>query len=873
MSTPRLRSTVRAGVGLTVGSLLVLSCLPAGFARADGGAAFTAGTAQVATVTNGASTAPWNTSQGDPASAGYANNLLLPTYTPGGSSTGTAANPSPNLAVYPGINSATAGASPYPNGVVGTAGPLDAYCGTGDNPTEAAGTAARQPAGTTLPLAPAYFPHVVRNGDGSLTGYFDYRPKEANEAITAAVSTDNGRTWTHQGEALEQNTGYCPTGDVNDDGQGHPQVLTIGGVTRLYTLQRSAGDNLGVGLTVHQITPTAGNPLAGVPATEKVGVDANAFATAAASVSLVASTISLTGTGTTGSPLKLFPGGFVDLTKTPVPTAASVITCTGVGTTSLTGCTSTVPTGFAIAAGDLIEQVVATVTTAATVPVGPNKTDGTGGLASLAVSFVNPQTGSIMNGLAPNRAYLNGVAIYCVGANANPTTALQGCTTAPGTAPVTAAVGDPVTSDPILPSTAQMTSGLVAPDGIVGVLPTYPGLPAGATAVLYTQKYAGYYVAGITTNTATATFGATLAFTSSPYAAMDLPATVSAGSPVTVSVGDITKASIVPVTCTGMSSTTTTTTLSGCTVPAANVGDQYGKTSMVGAPGAATVDNATLAQTGQGAGSTVPVSAKNVAKLFKNNQDYTVLRVAYTTDGLSFATAGLANGGVISGASNGAAVYSDLSNPAATASPANLNDSAALSSKELRFIGSGGSVLTNPDGSIGLFLSGSWAADGDSDAYNRIIYATSTDGQSWTVPTTLVNTDYTFADSIAQVTAEGQGKNNPLGIGAYYSGRAYGPSVVPNPDGTLTMVFAGYRLPKTFATVGSSLGTNSAAQYTPGAQDPVLYRNIMVQTLTPIAASLPPTSLPEAPQLLLLPLSGLAVGWFVLRRRRLNAQA
>lgn len=872
MSSPRLGLSARRGVGLTAG-LLAAACLPVGIALADTATgAFTPSAAQVATVVNGATAAPWNTSQGD-AGAGpaYAANLLLPTYTPGGARTGSASNPSPNLAVYPGTASGTAGGSPYASGVVGTAGALDGYCGSGDNPTEAGGTPARQPAGTTLPLAPAYFPHIVRNADGSLTGYFDYRPKDADEAITAGHSTDNGKTWTYQSEVLEQNPGYCPTGDVNDDGQGHPQLLTIGGVSRLYTLQRAAGDSQGIGLTVHPLTPTASDPLAGAPASEKVGIDADAFATAGVSLGTAASTVNLSGTGTAGSPLKLLAGGFVDLTQTPSPTAASVITCTGVGATTLTGCTTPAAGGIAVASGDLIEQVMATVSTAATVPVGPNKTDGTGGLATLSASFANAQTGSLFNALAPNRAYLDGVAIYCTQASANPTISLQGCTTAVGGAPVSGAVGDPITSDPIVPSSAQMTSGLVAPDGIVGALPTYPGLPAGATAVLYTQKYAGYYVAGTTTNTAATTFGSTLAFTMSPYAAMDLPSTVSAASPVTVSVGDITKASIIAVTCTGLGATSTVGTLTGCTVPSADAGDQYNKTSLVGAPGATTVGNAVLAQTGQGAGATSPVAAKNIAKLFKNNQDYTALRVAYTTDGVSFSSTGLANGGVISGASNGAAAYTDISSPAAAVSPANLNDPAAMTADELRFVGSGGTVLSNADGSTGLFLSGSWAADGDSDAYNRIFYTSSTDGQNWSVPTTVVSTDYTFADSVAQVTAEGQGRSTPLGIGAYYSGRAYGPSVVPNTDGTFTMLFAGYRLPKTSATVGSSLGTNSAAPYVVGAQDPLLYRSIMVETLTPASSVLPPTALPEAPSLLLLPLSAGGAAWWFLRRRRRRA--
>ncbi len=84
--------------------------------------------------------------------------------------------------------------------------------------------------------------------------------------------TDNGKTWTNEGEALEQNQGYCPTADANDDGQGHPYVASIGGSTKLYTLQRAAGDYEGVGMLVHNVAPSAPNPLAALPASESVGI-------------------------------------------------------------------------------------------------------------------------------------------------------------------------------------------------------------------------------------------------------------------------------------------------------------------------------------------------------------------------------------------------------------------------------------------------------------------------------------------------------------------------------------------------------------------------------------------------------------------------
>src|SRR5581483_4410560 len=120
-----------------------------------------------------------------------------------------------------------------------------------------------QPAGEDLPFSPYYFPYVVRNADGSLTGYFDWWPKDADEAIVTARSTDGGQTWTAEGEALEQNPGYCPSADTNDDGEGHPFVADLGGGSSLYTLQRAVGDYAGTNLLVNPINPAASNPLAG----------------------------------------------------------------------------------------------------------------------------------------------------------------------------------------------------------------------------------------------------------------------------------------------------------------------------------------------------------------------------------------------------------------------------------------------------------------------------------------------------------------------------------------------------------------------------------------------------------------------------------
>ena len=138
-------------------------------------------------------------------------------------------------------------------------------------------------------MSPYYFPFVMQTpGDstqGHLTGYFDYRPKDTEEQVVVANSTNGGQSWNYVGTALAQNPkNYCPTGDTNDNGQGHSFVMTVGGNSYLYTVNRPAGDNLGVGLLVHSLNLTAANPVSALPAVESVGVDPDTFASAGSSV-------------------------------------------------------------------------------------------------------------------------------------------------------------------------------------------------------------------------------------------------------------------------------------------------------------------------------------------------------------------------------------------------------------------------------------------------------------------------------------------------------------------------------------------------------------------------------------------------------------
>ena len=95
-------------------------------------------------------------------------------------------------------------------------------------------------------------------------------------------------------------------------------------------------------------------------------------------------------------------------------------------------------------------------------------------------------------------------------------------------------------------------------------------------------------------------------------------------NPVTVTVGlslddNSGTAAMVPVTCTGLTEAGASSVLSGCTVPAAYQSYTEATKSYIGAPGATTVALSTLEATGEG-------SASNAVKLYKNNEDVTVLR-------------------------------------------------------------------------------------------------------------------------------------------------------------------------------------------------------------------------------------------------------
>jgi hypothetical protein len=135
-------------------------------------------------------------------------------------------------------------------------------------------------------MQPYYFPFVRRHDD-ILEGFFDYRPRNQQEATVAAISTDWGLSWTFKSKVLALNP-YCPwdptdpdnlnlsvnglktaygssSANAADNGLGHPVVLKVNGVQRIYQLNRANGHIDFDPLVVHTLPPTPAGSLSQLP--------------------------------------------------------------------------------------------------------------------------------------------------------------------------------------------------------------------------------------------------------------------------------------------------------------------------------------------------------------------------------------------------------------------------------------------------------------------------------------------------------------------------------------------------------------------------------------------------------------------------------
>jgi hypothetical protein len=201
-----------------------------------------------------------------------------------------------------------------------------------------------------------------------------------------------------------------------------------------------------------------------------------------------------------------------------------------------------------------------------------------------------------------------------------------------------------------------------------------------------------------------------------------------------------------------------------------------------------------------------------------------VIRAAWTSDGINFHDLG-----IVTGIND-----PDHQGNAGDGTPVGGTAGTDL----LRFVASRGTIVRTVGGTRGeetMFMSGADCQDGDSDSFEQVFYSTSTNGLDWTTPVPVLKNDPTFEASAVQEANLGKGIDSPLGVSAYYEGRVYDPNVIQEPNGTLTMVFSGYRTAEPLPSTGSAaltLGTNPALTYAPGATDPALYRTILAVTVT-----------------------------------------
>jgi hypothetical protein len=134
-------------------------------------------------------------------------------------------------------------------------------------------------------MQPYYFPFVRRRGD-VLEGFFDYRPRNQQEATVSAVSTDWGESWHFTGKALALNP-FCPAdptdpdnlnvivngqvtaygssaNNAGDNGLGHSFVLGVKGVNHIYHLNRANNHIDSDQLVVHRLPRESEVPLFGL---------------------------------------------------------------------------------------------------------------------------------------------------------------------------------------------------------------------------------------------------------------------------------------------------------------------------------------------------------------------------------------------------------------------------------------------------------------------------------------------------------------------------------------------------------------------------------------------------------------------------------
>ena len=616
------------------------------------------------------------------------------------------------------------------SGTTTAGGPFDGstpYCSNGApiaNPTAIVNT-----------MAPYYFPFVAGSGL-NLQGYFDYRPRNVNEAVVAAISADGGKTWTFENQ-IENLNQICPATDTNgpgnDDGVGHPYVINFAGAGFLYLLDRRGGHVDNDGLVVHTLTPKAGSPLNGMPGNTEFGPPGtSAIPTSAI---LAQWNFALAG-GTSTHPTPNIGTG----TATPLG-----MTNTYAG--PIVGCTTTCEYTGSTNKDDITGE---TGGTNPSLSAKAWRIRGAGGLSG-------GSTGNGWNSQAPQYTQGAEFAVSTVGF-ANIVVQFDWYTTAQAVRNMQVQY----TTDGSTWNNASFTNSLGATVNAYFTAPAggafYPGISINFTNVIGVSNNPNFAVRMVSAYDTSSNAPSPLTYTAATLSASGAPVQINntSGNWQFDEVNFLGTAS-------GGKPLTLPTQTIGLTNPdgiLAYVPNTYPFKILY-------VDKSLNADyafpTAQQCGPTPGGSAAN--------HDTEYIHLATSTDSIHWTDQGAVNG---------------------------LNDPTTVSYSGIRYMAPNGSLLKLSSGKWGLFFGGGNCLDGDSDGFHAIMYAESYDLVNWTVvnginnPIASVST-ITATDPVSQqlVTIPA---NTPV-IGAtqaWFTGRVYNPNAIKNNSNSVNLIFDGY---------------------------------------------------------------------------------
>jgi hypothetical protein len=644
----------------------------------------------------------------------------------------------------------------------GKSGPFDGptpYCTPGNTN---GGTPLVNSSSVVTTFHPFYFPLISGRGL-SVKGYFDYRPKNINEAIVAATTTDGGQTWQFQ-QTVEQLTTFCPASDTNsnftDDGEGHPAILSFGGINWLLTLDRRAGHVDSDGLIVHTLRATSGAPLNPVPANSPFFQPPTANVIAGWNFSNVSNNSS----------------GFALNPAASTNTSAGTPAAQSLGMTNNYTYSTTPPTTGSVDGSNVTKTTLASDPSGtAAHNIGPNNNNawrvvGAGGTSG------TPGAGNGWNTAAPpctqgSQFMVNTTGFQYIVLQFDWYTTNQG---------------------------VRDLQVLYTTDG-ANWTPVGPIQVSGGGSTFNNQITINFHALGITSVENNPNFGVRMVsvfdptFQGAPAYSIPVNGTpCSAGATGTYTAATLDATSGQPVVYNNNSGNWRFDEVN--ILGTANNTNPITNDPIVNTIGLVNPDGILAVVPG-----TYPIKVLYVSKTLNSdfvpptnypqcvppsgvgiNHDVEVVRVATTTNGVNFTDTTPTN------AQAGIPMVNGLSDPT------------TISYSGIRYVSPSGTLFKLSTGNWGLLFAGGNCLDGDSDAFHAIMYAESPDLLNWTVinglnnPIASINT-VTATDPVSQQSVTIPSTTPVVGATpSWFSGRVYAPQAIWTSSGTVSLVFAGY---------------------------------------------------------------------------------